>query len=125
MKLLKIPVIEQTTVESYTTTFWFLKVRRKVQYIDAGELAVNIDAIARVFKNMDGVFVLSMNDSSSIYLRPEIFAKVAKHFGKIAEIKYDHCMCIACKDGVLHKSDCAVHNMPAYPNGPCNCGVTK
>jgi hypothetical protein len=22
-----------------------------------------------------------------------------------------------------HKSDCAVHNMPAYPNGECNCGL--
>jgi hypothetical protein len=34
----------------------------------------------------------------------------------------DHCMCNACKDGItLHKSDCAVHNEPAYPNGPCDC----
>lgn len=22
-----------------------------------------------------------------------------------------------------HKSDCARHNMPAYPNGPCDCGA--
>lgn len=22
-----------------------------------------------------------------------------------------------------HKSDCAVHNEPAYPNGPCDCGA--
>lgn len=22
----------------------------------------------------------------------------------------------------LHWSDCAVHNEPAYPNGPCDCG---
>ncbi len=21
-----------------------------------------------------------------------------------------------------HQSDCAQHNMPAYPNGPCDCG---
>lgn len=21
-----------------------------------------------------------------------------------------------------HKSDCAVYNMPAYPNGECDCG---
>jgi len=25
---------------------------------------------------------------------------------------------------VEHASDCAVHNMPAYPNGPCDCGRT-
>ena len=24
---------------------------------------------------------------------------------------------------VQHDSDCAQHNMPAYPNGPCNCSV--
>lgn len=23
-----------------------------------------------------------------------------------------------------HASDCAVHNMPAFPNGPCDCGLT-
>ena len=22
-----------------------------------------------------------------------------------------------------HASDCAVHNMPAYPAGPCDCGA--
>jgi len=24
---------------------------------------------------------------------------------------------------VVHASDCAVHNEPAYPAGPCNCGA--
>lgn len=24
---------------------------------------------------------------------------------------------------ILHDSDCAVHNMPASPNGPCDCGA--
>lgn len=23
----------------------------------------------------------------------------------------------------IHASDCAVHNEPAYPNGPCDCGA--
>lgn len=26
--------------------------------------------------------------------------------------------------GDLHASDCAVHNEPAYPAGPCDCGAT-
>jgi hypothetical protein len=26
-------------------------------------------------------------------------------------------------DGVAHASDCAVHNAPAYPPGPCDCGA--
>lgn len=34
----------------------------------------------------------------------------------------NHCMCPACCDGATHDSDCAVHNMPADPNGECNCG---
>lgn len=25
----------------------------------------------------------------------------------------------------LHDSDCAVHNMPAFPNGPCDCSVSE
>jgi hypothetical protein len=25
-------------------------------------------------------------------------------------------------NGTGHRSDCAVHNMPAEPNGPCDCG---
>ena len=32
-----------------------------------------------------------------------------------------HCQCEACRDGTIHASDCAVHNEPAYPKGPCNC----
>jgi hypothetical protein len=33
------------------------------------------------------------------------------------------CQCDACKDGVEHASDCAVHNAPAYPVGECDCGI--
>ena len=25
----------------------------------------------------------------------------------------------------IHASDCAVHNEPAYPNGPCDCGAER
>ena len=32
------------------------------------------------------------------------------------------CQCPECKV-VLHASDCAVHNEPAYPKGQCNCGA--
>lgn len=38
-----------------------------------------------------------------------------------AEAAEKHCMCEACKDGVIHDSDCSVHNEPAYPKGPCDC----
>jgi len=33
------------------------------------------------------------------------------------------CQCAACVWGDVHSSDCAVHNMPALPNGKCDCGV--
>ena len=41
----------------------------------------------------------------------------------VAQQQAEHCMCPACKDGVIHDSCCSVHNMPAYPNGPCDCSV--
>lgn len=28
-------------------------------------------------------------------------------------------------DGCEHASDCAVHNEPALPNGPCDCGLSR
>lgn len=34
------------------------------------------------------------------------------------EREVNHCQCPECK---LHDSDCAVHNMPAYPNNACDC----
>lgn len=40
-----------------------------------------------------------------------------------AAIDPSHCQCDACKDGTIHDSCCAVHNEPAYPNGPCNCAA--
>lgn len=33
----------------------------------------------------------------------------------------DHCQCKYCVDGVVHSSDCAVHNEPAEPNRECDC----
>lgn len=31
----------------------------------------------------------------------------------------------AARGEVRHASDCAVHNAPALPVGPCNCGAVK
>ena len=28
-------------------------------------------------------------------------------------------------DNLIHYSDCAVYNEPAYPNEPCDCGAVK
>lgn len=35
----------------------------------------------------------------------------------------DKCKCETGNCG--HWSDCAVHNEPAMPNGPCNCDLCK
>jgi hypothetical protein len=32
----------------------------------------------------------------------------------------NHCPCPAC-NVTPHKSDCAIHNAPALPPGPCDC----
>jgi hypothetical protein len=37
----------------------------------------------------------------------------------------DTCQCDACKDGVIHSSDCAVHNEPTEPAGTCSCGAER
>ena len=44
-------------------------------------------------------------------------AKIADTLGS------PHCMCEACKDGATHASDCAMHNMPAFQNRPCDCAL--
>ena len=36
-----------------------------------------------------------------------------------------HCMCPGCRDGVIHASDCAVHNAPAEPIGACDCNASE
>jgi hypothetical protein len=33
------------------------------------------------------------------------------------------CQCAACQADGGHYSSCAVHRMPAEPNGPCDCGL--
>ena len=58
--------------------------------------------------------------------------KVGERYGYIPKLHPSewmdepaHCQCPACKDGVIHASDCAVHTGPAYSLGPCDCGVEK
>lgn len=40
---------------------------------------------------------------------------------ELVSARVSHCQCPACSGGVIHKSDCAVHNMPYKPNGNCDC----
>ena len=43
----------------------------------------------------------------------------------MVEWNANHCMCDACKCGIIHSSDCAVHNEPAMKNGACDCRVSN
>ncbi len=36
-----------------------------------------------------------------------------------------HFVTLAPADEIVHASDCALHNEPAYPAGPCDCGAGK
>lgn len=41
------------------------------------------------------------------------------------QAKQTSCQCSECLKGYLHRSDCAVHNEPAYPNGACDCNAVR
>ena len=53
--------------------------------------------------------------------RPTAMANVKEAITAIKEA-LSNCQCPECQV-VLHASDCAVHNEPAYPKGECNCGA--
>lgn len=55
-------------------------------------------------------------------LRDNVFMCAACDGGKKPCTCALRCQCGACKI-VPHASDCAVHNEPAYPAGPCSCGA--
>jgi hypothetical protein len=42
-------------------------------------------------------------------------------FGRLSALRFQTAR--APGPRVLHDSDCAVHNEPATPNGPCDCGA--
>lgn len=54
----------------------------------------------------------------------ELFARIDAAAGKGKRAEWIRVAC-EMRLGVdcPHRSDCAVHNAPAYPNGACNCGA--
>lgn len=49
-------------------------------------------------------------------------AKQMQEYARAAMRPLETCQCPACRP-VLHASDCAVHNEPASPAGPCDCAA--
>lgn len=61
-------------------------------------------------------------ENGSGYVHQDILEQArAEVDAELAASKLDHCQCPACCGGIIHKSDCAVHNMPHEPNGNCDC----
>lgn len=50
-------------------------------------------------------------------------AGVEHNFSENPLVDLDYCGCGNCTKENQHSSDCSLHNMPAYPNGPCDCGA--
>ena len=67
------------------------------------------------------------HDIADAYVSPECVIAFAKDLLAAAPTPAaqdkGHCMRPACRDGVIHASDCAVHNAPALPTGTCDCGA--
>ena len=52
----------------------------------------------------------------------EYARRILKAFAAAQPVaRADHCQGPECRDGIRHASDCAVHNEPAFPAGPCDC----
>ena len=51
--------------------------------------------------------------------------KIAIARTQLSAIQPSGCQCEACLSIPKHDSDCSVHNMPAYPNEPCNCSLSS
>lgn len=62
--------------------------------------------------------------------QPERFAEASRQLGcDEREEAFDAALRKVAKapraTRIRHRSDCAVHNGPALPAGPCDCGATK
>jgi hypothetical protein len=52
-----------------------------------------------------------------------LLRRVADALDGCVRVPKEHCMCPACRQGVIHDSGCAVHNEPAMPVGACDCSI--
>ncbi len=51
--------------------------------------------------------------------------KVDMESAEVGTPEHETCQCDACRGGILHDSDCAVHNAPSSPIGPCDCNAAR
>lgn len=66
--------------------------------------------VEKSYRDIDKDYKMHLQDIGITMNEPQLSAEMRKH-----------CMCERCKDGVIHAACCAVHNMPAEPNGECDC----
>lgn len=65
----------------------------------------------KIIRSLEGVFSVP-----EIYLRPALLSP-ARRIPSPSSLEKDML------NRIQHNSDCAVHNEPAYPAGPCDCGA--
>lgn len=81
----------------------------------------HLDKLALLLRECDAALGMLSSMPPVLAIRE----KISEALKNRAVLGQEHCSCIACRDGITHDSDCSVHNMPAYENGPCDCPAQR
>jgi len=76
----------------------------------------SLDRIMSELKEVDEIFTEQGKWNADILGIIKELASFAHHHED--DDPFETCQCDECRP---HTSDCAVHNEPAYPKGPCDC----
>ena len=117
----------QTAVEYFAEKekyFLWLWLRDEISAAKADILRA--DAFRKALE-METQQILNAHEAGS-YTTNETTDEAKANAGKYWQSTYGTnepiCGCGNCTEHYQHKSDCAVHNMPAMPNGQCDCNST-
>ena len=92
----------------------------KQNLIDQKKYLIKHNKPSAVYHN-DWQVVTYYKDFECFNLNPKIHFENVSRILDLEKIVSNYCECNSCVGGILHKSDCAVHNDPAERNEPCNC----
>jgi len=83
------------------------------------------DDLARKQGNWGGGYQAKRQMAADKFIAAEE-RKVGERYGYVPKLHPSEWMnAQPAQESVQHWSDCAVHNGPAYPAGPCDCGATE
>ena len=66
----------------------------------------------------------SPNSSELLWLRERFKRAMNEAEGRAITEAHSGMLCSVCHGASQHTSDCALHNAPALPVGPCDCGAS-